>query len=352
MNLSLIIIIHNTNAFVTNLLASLKMIRCNQIFLLNGMIDIKTINLFEEYRRSKTDVKILRSELLLRHPEAINILLSEVKSKYVFIMDSDILTRETDLNIIYNYLSADKKIGAVQGLLIYPQTNKIQSSGHLYYEWGDYYGHYNSFIHNLYYPMKRQSLSAGFSMYPMEIIKEIGGFDEFYSFSMDGVEFSSRIGAHKYDLFCLPTAKGYHFHSLFRKSILNPGQGEEGRYWATYGNILKNDLTDEILSNPLFKDFSDYVLVDCSTIKDISTFLQELRLVNKRIELKITDLADEKIILHNVVPHSMLTSRYKILWICTNFMQIIENRLLFNLNERRDDYILDMNANVIPVSML
>lgn len=97
--------------------------------------------------------------------------------------------------------------------------------------------------------MKRQSLSAGFAMYPMEVVKEVGGFDEFYSISMDGVELSSRIGVYGYDLFCLPTAKGYHFHSLFRSTINNPGQGEEGRYWSTYGNILKNDLTSEIQSS-------------------------------------------------------------------------------------------------------
>lgn len=352
MDLSLIIIIHNSKAFVTNLLASLKKISCRQIFLLNGIVDIKTIKLFEEYKRSKNDVRILTCDRLLRHPVAINMLLEEVKSKYVFIMDSDILTTESDLKIMYEYLLENKHIGAVQGLLIYPQTHRIQSTGHIYYEWADYYGLYNSFIQDLYYPMKRQSLSAGFAMYPMDVVKGIGGFDEFYSIRMDGVEFSSRIGMHGYDMFCLPIAKGYHFHSLFRGTIRNQGQGEEGRYWTTYGNILKNDLTNEILNNPLFKDFSDYVFIDCSTLKNMSLFLQELGLANKRVELKTTDLAEDKIILHNVVPHSLLTSKHKILWICTNFMQVAENRLLFTLPERYSDYIIDMNANIVPISML
>lgn len=352
MDLSLIIIIHNTIAFATNLLASLKTISCNQIFLLNGMMDVKIIKLFEEYKRNKNNVNILKCDRLLRHPVAINMLLAEVKSKYVFIMDSDIITRDADINLIYKYLSANKKIGAIQGLLIYPQNNRIQSTGHIYYEWGDYYGYYNSFILNLSRPMKRQSLSAGFAMYPMEVVREIGGFDEFYTISMDGVEFTSRIGMHEYDMLCLPTAKGYHFHSLFRGTINNPGQGEEGRYWTTYGNVLKNDLSIEILANPLFKNFSDYIIIDCSTFKNISTFLQELGLANKQIELKITDLVDEKIILHNVVPYSVLTSKHKILWICTNFMQLVENKLLFSLANRHNDYIIDMSANVIPIAIL
>lgn len=352
MDLSLIIIIHNTGAFITNLLASLKKIHCNQIFLLNGIMDIKSIKLIEEYKRLKNEVLILKSDRLLRHPVAVNMLLAEVKSKYVFIMDSDILTNETDLGAIYKYMSDNKSAGAVQGLLIYPQNNRIQSTGHIYYEWGDYYGYYYNFIHNLYLPMKRQSLSAGFAMYPMDVVKVVGGFDEFYSISLDGVEFSSRIHFHGYGVFCLPTAKGYHFHSLFRNTLYNPGQGEDGRYWTTYGNLIQNDLTTEIVSNPLFKDFSDYILIDCSTIKNMSAFLYKLGLENKRTELKVTDLADEKIILHNTVPYSLLTSRHKILWICTNFMQIANNRLLFLSDERHNDYIIDMNANVIPISML
>lgn len=352
MDISLIIIIHNSGAFVTNLLATLKTISCNQFFLLNGMTDLATVKLFEEYKYNKNNVSILTSNRLLRHPAAINMLLAEVKSKYVFIMDSDIFTTESDLNTIYKYLLSNKNIGAVQGLLVYPQNNRIQSTGHIFYEWADYYGHYNSVIQDLHYPMKRQSLSAGFAMYPMDVVKAIGGFDEFYSISMDGMEFSSRIKAHGYDMFCLPTAKGYHFHSLFRRTIRTPGQGEKGRYWTTYGNILKNDLVFEILAHPLFKDFSDYILIDCSTLKNMSAFLEELGLANKRIELKITDLAIEKIILHNCVPHSLLTSKHKILWICTNFMQIADNRLLFALPERRNDYIIDMSANVISILML
>lgn len=131
MDLSLIIVVHNTCAFITNLLASLKTISCKQIFLLNGMMDIKTVKLFEAYKHAKNDVMILKSDRLLRHPVAANMLLREVKSRYVFIMDSDIITSETDLNMIYKYLLTDKKIGAVQGLLVYPQNNRIQSTGHI-----------------------------------------------------------------------------------------------------------------------------------------------------------------------------------------------------------------------------
>lgn len=352
MDVSLIIIIHNTSAFITNLLASLKKINCHQIFLLNGMTNVAALKLIENYKQTKNNVTILKSGRLLRHPVAVNILLAEVKSKYVFIMDSDIFTEEENLIKIYQFIDHNKKIGAVQGLLIYPQNNRIQSTGHIYHEWGDYYGYYNNFIHNLEAPLKRQSISAGFAMYPTDLVLKIGGFDEFYSFSMDGVELSTRIHCHGYDVYCLPTVKGYHFHSLFRKTLNNPGQGEEGRFWATYGRMIKNDLTSEILSNSLFRNFSDYLIIDCSTVKNLPSFLDELGLGNKRAELKVTDLVEEKIILPNVVPYSLLRSRYKILWICTNFTQIAENQLLFMEAERQNDYIIDMNANVIPLFML
>lgn len=316
------------------------------------MMDVASLKLLDDYKRTKNDVTLLKSDRLLRHPVAANLLLAEVKTKYVFIMDSDILTTEDDLIEIHRFINDHKKAGAIQGLLIYPQNDKIQSTGHIFHEWGDYYGYYNNFIHNLNTPLQRQSISAGFAMYPTDLLRNIGGFDEFYSFSMDGVELSTRIHCRGYDVFCLPSAKGYHFHSLFRKTINNPGLGEEGRYWATYGQMIKSDLTTEILSNSLFKDFSEYLIIDCSTIKNLSIFLGELGLVNKRTEIKITDLAEEKIILSNVVPYSLLKSRHKILWICTNFTQIADNQLLFFKTERQNDYIIDMSANVIPISIL
>ena len=315
-------------------------------------MDIKSLKIFERYKKAKNNVTILKSSCLLRHPTAANLLLAEVNSKYVFLMDSDIFTDKESLKKIYDFINNNKIIGAVQGLLIYPQNNRIQSTGHIYYDWGDYYGYYNNFIHNLSTPLKRQAISAGFAMYRTELIKYIGGFDEFYSFNMDGVELSTRIHSYGYDLYCLPTAKGYHFHSLFRKTICNIGQGEEGRFWSTYGKIIKNDLTNEILLNPLFKDFSDFIIIDCSTIKNIDRFLHELKLEKKQIKIKATDLVEDKIILQNIIPYSLLRTTHKILWICTNYTQILDNQLLFWESNRKNDYIMDMNANIIPISIL
>jgi GT2 family glycosyltransferase len=352
MKLSLIVIIHNTNAFITNLLASLNLIHCNQIFLLNGMFDVKSIQLFEEYKSKRNGVKIIKTSSMLRHPVAINMLLAEVKTKYVFVMDSDILTTEKDLNEIYQFMEDNPDYGAVQGLLIYPQNNRIQSTGHIFYEYIDHYGYYNNFINCFNKPLKRQSLSAGFAMYPMNVVREVNGFDEFYSYTFDGVDFSSRINFTGHTVCCLPTSKGYHFHSLLRRNIVNIAENEHGRYWATYGQLIKNDVPSEILSNGYFRDFSHYMIIDCSTIKNMPFFLEELGFSGKYPELKVTDLNDESIILQNVVPYSILRSKQNILWICTNFMQISNNYFIFSQVQRQNDFIMDLSANIIPVSLL
>lgn len=352
MELTLAIIVNNSYSFITNLLSSLKGINCSQIFLLNGMLDIKSIKLFDEYRKSKNHIIIMKTDHLLRHPVAINMILAEVETKYVFIMDSDILTTEKDLLEIYKFMENNPNYKAVQGLLLYPQTGMIQSSGHLFYEYWEQYGYYNNFINNLQYPMKRQALSAGFAMYPIDIVRDLKGFDEFYIHRLDGIEFSTRISLSGGGVCCLPTAKGYHFHSLFRNTIKNKTENEIGKYWSDYGKLIKNDLLLEIKSNIFFRDFSDYIIVNCSSIKDFQAFLYELDLGGKNVELKITDLIDPSIVLQNVVPNSILKSRNKILWVCTNFMQIANNLQLFCQTSRKDDYIIDMCANVIPVSSL
>ena len=352
MELTLIMIVHNTNSFITNLLNSLKHINCHQIILLNGISDMMSIKLFEDYKRSKNNVTLLKTDSLLRHPIAANMLLEQVKTKYVFIMDSDILTTEKDLHEIYKFMEDNSNYGAVQGLLLYPQTNRIQSSGHIFYEYWNHYGHYNSFINYFKKPLSRQALSAGFAMYPMDVVNEVGGFDEFYSICKDGSEFSTRIFCSGYNVCCLPTAKGYHFHGLFRKNINNKSQNEIGKYWATYGMHIKDDLIPEIIGNPLFKNFNDYIIIDCSTIKSRYAFLEELHLSDKRTELKVTDLNDEKINLQNVIPYSILNSSSKILWLCSNYTQIAENHYVLSQQSRQDDYIIDLCANVVPVPLL
>lgn len=351
MDVTIVAIIHNSKPFITNLLHSLGKIRCNQYFLLNGMLDVKSIKLFEDYKKNKTGVKVLKTERLERHAIAINMLLAEVKTKYVFIMDSDILTTENDLAKIYSFMQEDNKHGAVQGLLLYPQTNTVQSSGHLFYEHWDYYGHLNCLNLTLNMPRKRQALSAGFAMYPTELVNSLGGFNEFYLHQMDGVEFSTRVLRSGHNVYCLPTAKGYHFHSLFRKSIINKPKNEIGKYWSEYGSDIKDDLIDEILDSPLYNYFSDYQIIDCCTIRDINYFLESLRIKNKPI-LKVTDLIEPEIILHNVIPHTILNSTNKILWVCTNLSQIVNNKSIFSNINRKNDFIIDMSANVVPVKVL
>jgi len=352
MEVTLVVIINNTKAFVSNLLSSLNKIKCNQIFLLNGMMDFKAIKMFESYQRENTDVRIIKSEKLLRYPIAMNTLLHEVKTKYVFIMDSDILTTNKDIMRIHQFMEDNLNYGAVQGLLLYPQTNTIQSSGHLFYEFYDHYGHYKSIMNNLKTPLPRQALSAGFAMYPMDIVKSLGAYDSFYMHTMSGVEFSTRIHLSGHNVCCLPTAKGYHFHSLFRKNIKNKPENGIGKYWSTYGRYIKDDLISEIRQNSLFKDFAEYDVVDCSTIYDFNKFLNLLDIKVSQTILKTTDLLDESIILHNVVPHSILKSKNKILWICTNFTQISNNHVFFSHENRINDYIIDMSGNIIPVSKL
>lgn len=352
MELTLLVTINNSTSFITNLLESLKKISCNQLLLLNGILDNKAIKLFNDYKKYRNNVEIINSEKLLRHCAAINILIDRVKTKYIFIMDSDIITTEEDILSIHTFLTNNKTYGAVQGLLIYPQTNLVQSTGHIFHEYWNYYGYHNSFLFNLDKPLPRQALSAGFTIYPTHIVKQINGFDEFYQHRMDGIEFSTRIAQLGYKMCCLPTASGFHYHSLFSKSINNKPYNEISKYWATYGSYIKDDLILELKNNPLYRVFSDFCVIDCSTIKDMDFFFNEIGINNKQYILKVTDTIDDSIILDNEIPYSILNSNYKILWICTNYTQISNNFIILSNRKRQNDYIIDMNANIIPVKTL
>lgn len=352
MELSIAIIINNSKSLVINLLNNLKDINCKQLLLINGILNVQIIDIIETYANQKNDVKIIKSDKILRYPIAMNMLLKEVKTKYVFKMDSDMLTTEKDLKGIYDFIEKNKNYGAVQGLLIYPQTNRIQSTGHIFHEFWENYGKYKGFINDYNKPMERQSLSAGFAMCQMDIVRSIGYYDEFYLYHMCGMEFSTRMKFEGYNLCCLPTSKGYHFHSLFRKKFDDFSVKEINKYWATYGSFLKNDLHKEILSSDYFIDFSSYHIIDCSTISDLSSFLETIKIKNSNIMLKITDRVDNEILLQNVLPYSVLQSSKKILWICTHYEQLVNNHLVFANINRSNDFIIDMSANVIPAKLL
>ena len=353
MDVTIVISILHSKSFIENILFHLNKLKCKQIFLINGVSNTNSLKLITDYAGLNKDIKLMKTSSLLRFPVAINTLIKEVKTKYVLPLDSDVFMTNNSLEKMYKFIVKNTEYGGVQGVLKYPQTGRIQTTGHLFYEYADYHSdNFNFFLTKGLKPLPRQALCSGFTMFPTDIIKNAGLFNEFLLHARGGVDLTFRIHRMGYKLCCLPFVEAFHFKGLIRKNILNLVKKDFGLFWSQHGELVRDDLVEELKRNITQYSFNSFYIIDCSTIRDIEKFLFEFLGSKRKTDLKLFDIHVSNIILEEHVPSLLINSRRKILWICTNFTQLINNYYVFTKKSRKNDVIIDMSSNIISIETL
>lgn len=342
------IITGHSDSFLTYIIQSLRKIKVKQIVLINGIISSKSKSLLTDYQRSSNDIEVIHSRSVLRYPLAANTLLRRVKTDYVIVLDSDIFVESDELKKLLRFVKDNKEVGGAQGILYYPQNGRVQSGGHLFFEYCDYHA-YNMSPSKIQRtkPIKRQALCSGFSIFKYEAIKNVGYFDEFLLHARSGVTLSHKVMLSGFDIYCLPSVSGLHFKSLTRSSTLPLIKKDISYFWSKYGSNLKEDLIPELRSNQNFDLIKWDFVIDCSTIRNTELFLYELFNKSVKVDLKLLDINIPSLNLYEILKYDLAMKKLRILWITTNFTQLENNYDFFSSKERQKDVIIDMSANIV-----
>ena len=185
MKCSYIVAIDNTYSLTTNFLEPLLNIITENdelIIVTDACNNIDTINYLETTAQRTVQIKLIQLKHKVGFSVCNNIGIKKATGDTIIFINSDIFLESNCIKNMVSLLWSDKKIGAVQPLLIYPQSNLVQSTGHVFsdYRSGQLFCMRRPDDNIIKKCGKRQALTMALCAIKKESLIKIGGFDEYY----------------------------------------------------------------------------------------------------------------------------------------------------------------------------
>ena len=353
MDCTLIIPIHNRVELITHLIDNLKKIEGEIIFIINDICDSSVFRLLNSYKnKNKVKAKVIKLNDTLPYSKVCNIAVKEATGKYLILINSDVLISQESASALLKAINSDKEIGAVQGLLLYPQNYTIQSAGHLFYEYNNFHSWKGNSKNYNFKPKLRQALTSAYYCIRKDMYEYLGGMDEFYHNAYDGMELSLRITREGYKCYCISEAKAFHFQGMARNTLLMQSTPDIGKFWNDHGSFIQNDAFNDINEQLTKNELNTFNrIVNSSNIRDVDIFLDNI--FKRHIQvITIQDNLQHNVTIANNLSSSFLNCRDNIVWLTNHFLQLIHNKKTFEDYNRKNDIIVDLHSNILFVKDL
>lgn len=262
------------------------------------------------------------------------------------IINDDIIERLFD---VYN----SQKYAAIQPLLLYPQSKKIQSAGHIFASYFNRHALENndiSILQNVHTPIIRQALTLAFCVIGKKAFEEAGKFNDFYYNGYEGIELILKI-SQTHTCVVIPYIHAYHIRSV---AVKNSNFDEEQKipyFWCQCQKYIHNDYHEFIREYIPQKAFDkNYFALQFTTLD----LLSEVRKagIHIRDDVFLIQKAGNPIELFSLLPYSYLNTASSLLFLCDNFTQLHHNSLWIQMRKGKDDLIIDSNGNVLRLKNL
>ena len=281
------------------------------------------------------------------YSHANNIGIEQATSERIILSNSDIIFMQGVLDELVNTLD-DSRNGAVQPMLLYPQTSRIQSTGHIF---GNLFNRHAFAEEKLEYTnldevICRQALTTALCATTKKIFLEAGGFDEQYYNGYEGLELTLKIGkSHR----CIVRTDIYAYH-IRSVAVTESTFDEEQKiplFWDRCKNMIYNDyklLIEERIKD-VYSPACSYSVIDFCVLDlyreiqtlpiQISSYVRHMYLPKVTIEL------------FSVLPFMYTKTATPLIFLCDNYKQLENNHLWFCIRNCTRDIIIDSNGNVI-----
>lgn len=327
------------------------------IGIVDGIPDTKTYNYLEKLKIHIQNLQIIFLEENVGYSKANNMAAFQSHSDYLIFLNSDTFPIGDAVYQMIDYMDQNKDVGVAQGLILYPQTNKVQSAGHIF----GFYKTTHAFDgRNIKTPIinrisERQALGSGFYITRKHLFVSEGGFDELYYNAWEGLEYSLKIHLRGYKCMYLPHVCAYHVKGSGRNRLYRDETYQSGYFWSKWGNKIKADICDiYLLQMNQVEHKKQYLLINGSSIRTNVWQLLLCKLplsfcgyysIPKAIGRNTVSLEDS-------IPLSFLQSYTQLLFVVDHFSDIINNYRTFQIRKSYglEDMILDTHGNVIYLS--
>lgn len=358
MKYSVIVAINNefalTNNFIENLLKTTDFeIDGELVIVLDGCTDIRTINYLEALSQNNSFITLIINKSRVGYGIANNLAVENSSGDILVFINSDVFPKQGSIKTLVNYIEHNHdNAGAVQGLLIYPQNNKVQSTGHLFLELQNNHVYQGKEITDLLVSKKdfRQAITTAFCAIPRNVFFKNGKFNEYYYNAYEGFELTLKITLSGLKCIYYPDAVAYHISGGSRNSM-NISETQQSKYFIYHwGNYIKTDI-DKYIQLQLTKRLINniYTVINLSQLKGWDMILKKL---NINVNGKISTPHYGEINLYQTFPYSFLSYNGNYLFIIDSLSNIVGNYNWFENRSNAEDIIIDAHGNVKKISDL
>ena len=355
MTRSYIIAIDNKYELISNFLEQLlhNVKNTDEIILIDDNCNYIDTLKYLEYRAKKhSQIKLIHLKQKVGFGKANNVGISIANGESLIFINSDVFLEKNCIDKMLELLWSNDQIGAVQPLLVYPQTNKVQSTGHVF---SDYRSGQLFSMRKINDPIirrngVRQSLTMALCAVKRKVLDQIGGFGEYYYNSHEGLELTLKITQNGYFCYYCSDAIAYHCTGAARTTALYDTSKQKAHFYEKWQGKIKYDCI-EYLGTQLTSEIiqCSYFILNFSTSKMWQIFLPQLHI--HKLQYKVfQERFLETINLFYCLPHSSLNFHGNYLFLCDNISQISANYRWILLRKHYKDIIMDLDGNLVPLN--
>lgn len=285
---------------------------------------------------------------------ASNIGAERASTDTLIFINTDVFPDPGAVQTLAEEVQSDQTIGAAQGLLIYPQTHRVQSTGHIFSDYLNFHALEGQKINHplVQRQQERQALSAAFYAIRKETFQRFGGFDEFFYNAWEGMELTLRLSHSGLRCVYTPKARAFHVRGGGRRHLPLKETQQVGYFWAKWGNRIKNDMIPLVAEQMTASNLkARYFAVNCGSTTTWKGTLHQLGL-NVGADIQVPDRFEPHICLYDNLAHAVLINPAPILFFADHFEQLSGNRAWFQSRGTSGDLIIDLRGNVISTTDL
>lgn len=315
----------------------------------------------KEKKDTRFSIQVITHNTNLGSAQSINDAFLLIEGEIVVLLDSDtILCANWQSQLVASFNAPD--IGGVGAILLYPQTNGVQCSGLVYTYGTGRHLKLNALPENIGDEIYEvQSTIFAFFATKSDIIQKVGKLDLHYFNGYEDIDYQMRMRQEGYRIVINPNLKFYHWEKSNGLHREYNRRSNLGILWKRYGNFIREDLWDHIfLQLQKSSLHHSFLGVDiCGSRLDAETFWKEADirisgLISEHINCSHQVQDKMPIWLPEILHYDFFRTSQKILFLCDNFVQLIQNDYWFKFRQNYSvsDLIIDLNGNVISFAKL
>lgn len=319
------------------------------IIVCDGCDSLSTMNYIELMAQKDSRIHLIKSETKLGFAKANNLAANVAVSETLIFINTDIFPVGDCIDNILYMLNSNEKIAAVQPMLLYPQTNLVQSTGHVFSEFksGQLFAYRSPKSEIVKRSAPRQALTMALCAVKKKFFLELNGFNELYYNSHEGMELTLNMSLHGYICMYCAEAVAYHCTGVARKKVSFDISRQRAYFYQQWHSHIINDLGKYLLQQMNFNmEFAEYIVYNVSSSTDWTRLLEELR-INCAQEIVLTERFEEKINLYDCISFTSLYYPGPYLFLCDSFTQIASNKNWICNRNNPSDLVMDLNGNLI-----